>query len=319
MILIISNKQDITSDYVVLEIQKRGIDYARINTEDFPVRSSGSVHISHEGIESIFCTPNKSIDFKLIKSVWYRRPVRPHIDSSIDNPGLKKFCLDESQDFLRGLWYSLDCFWISNMEAIRRAEHKVFQLQIAKNLGFTIPKTLISNQPDEVENFYHSICKNGMIIKPLFMGFIDDDDNPKTIYTSEVKLEDFVDKQSITYAPSIFQEKINKKADIRVTVIGQKIYAAEIHTKGHKSVDWRKFSIDKLVHHPHILPKKLAEKCVNLVHRLGLEFGAIDLALSEDGRYVFFEINPNGQWAWLEDVLDWPLSSELVDLLVRGK
>jgi glutathione synthase/RimK-type ligase-like ATP-grasp enzyme len=65
------------------------------------------------------------------------------------------------------------------------------------------------------------------------------------------------------------------------------------------------------------LPADLAERCLELVRAYGLEFAAIDLVRARDGRYVFLEINPNGQWAWLEQVTGLPLRSRLVDLLER--
>lgn len=317
MILIITNKEDITADYVVLELQKRNIEYVRVNTEDFPTKSFGNA-VFNEDEELIFNTPNKKIDLSRIKSVWYRRPIKPNIDSAIENDSVREFCLNEARDFLRGLWYSLDCFWLSDMEAIKKAEHKIYQLKVAKELDLNIPKTIISNDPKKVEKFYYN-CDDGMIIKPLFIGFIDDE-KPKTIYTSEVTLEDLEEKNSIKYAPSIFQEKINKKFDIRVTIIGKKVFAAEIHTNNkEKIIDWRKLEIDQLNHFEHKLPKDLKNKLISLVKKLGLEFGAIDLAVTEEGEYVFFEINPNGQWAWLEEVMEWPLSKEIVDLLIKGE
>jgi glutathione synthase/RimK-type ligase-like ATP-grasp enzyme len=317
MILIITNKEDITADYVVLELQKRNIEYVRVNTEDFPTESFGNA-VFNEDEELIFNTPNKKIDLSRIKSVWYRRPIKPNIDSAIENDSVREFCLNEARDFLRGLWYSLDCFWLSDIEAIKKAEHKIYQLKIAKELDLNIPKTIISNDPKKVEEFYYN-CDDGMIIKPLFIGFIDDE-KPKTIYTSEVTLEDLEEKNSIKYAPSIFQEKINKKFDIRVTIIGKKVFAAEIHTNNkEKIIDWRKLEIDQLNHFEHELPKDLENKLISLVKKLGLEFGAIDLAVNEEGEYVFFEINPNGQWAWLEEVMEWPLSKEIVDLLIKGE
>ncbi|PRX29276.1 glutathione synthase/RimK-type ligase-like ATP-grasp enzyme [Orenia metallireducens] len=318
MILIITNKEDITADYVVLELQKRNIEYIRINTEDFPTKSFSSV-IFNKNTELIFNTPNKKINLSKIKSVWYRRPIKPNIDSSIKNEAVREFCLNEARDFLRGLWYSLDCFWVSDMEAIRKAEHKIYQLKIAKELGLNIPKTIISNNPEKVERFYHN-CNGEMIIKPLFVGFIDDE-KPKAIYTSQVNLMDLQEKDSIKYIPSIFQKKINKKFDIRVTIIGEKVFAAEIHVNRNnkeKVIDWRKLKIEQLDHFEHDLPINLKNKLIKLVKKLGLEFGAIDLAVTEEGEYIFFEINPNGQWAWLEETMDWPLSKEIVDLLIRG-
>lgn len=119
-------------------------------------------------------------------------------------------------------------------------------------------------------------------------------------------------------APVIFQEKIDKKCDIRVTVIGQQIFAAEIMASHSKFIlDWRASEIEKLEYRVHKLPGTIEAKCLSLVKELGLTFGAIDLALTDKGDYFFFEINPNGQWAWIEPKTQLPLTGTLVDLLER--
>jgi len=71
----------------------------------------------------------------------------------------------------------------------------------------------------------------------------------------------------------------------------------------------------KVPHLPFELPKTIADKCVKLTKKLGLCFGAIDLALIKDGSYIFFEINPNGQWGWLEEKTDLPMRSALLNML----
>ena len=118
-------------------------------------------------------------------------------------------------------------------------------------------------------------------------------------------------------APVTFQEKVEKASDIRVTVVEDDVFAAEILSQARQSskVDWRATDDPDLEHRPHKLPATLADQCRRLVSKLGLGFGAIDFALKPDGTYVFFEINPNGEWLWLEDQLSLPISDSIAGWL----
>jgi glutathione synthase/RimK-type ligase-like ATP-grasp enzyme len=322
MILLISNTQDLTCDFVVREIRERGLEFARLNTDEFPTNGFGVATFGRgQSPRRVIRWKNREriLDFDQISSVLYRRPVPPVPDDKITNLAVRKFCQDESYDFLRGMWFSLNAYWISHPEAIRRAEHKITQLTIAQQLSFNIPKTLVTNDPDEVRAFFSS-CPNGIVVKPLYVGFVDDPNQPRNIFTTLVSEKDLQDVETVCLAPSIFQERVLKVFDIRVTVIGQRVFAAQIMTDSLPShiPDWRFAPIDTLRHQIYCLPSDIKESCLRLVESLGLEFGAIDLAVDQNGDHVFFEINANGQWAWLETILDLPISKCIVDCLAMN-
>ena len=319
MILIITNTQDLTSDFVVREILSRQQQFARLNTDEFPVYIRGLVSFGlKEAPQSIisWINRNRILDLDKITSVLYRRPVPPIPDEKIVDPGIRIFCVDECYDFLRGLWCTLDCYWMSHPEAIRIAEHKIYQLRIAQTLPFEIPKTLITNDPSAVRSFYHE-CSRGMIIKPLYLGYIKQSQTSKNIFTSVVSEKELKDIESVILCPSIFQERIDKQFDIRITVVGEKVFAAKIVSTvlPDNIPDWRFATLETLRYYKYDLPADIESACVSLVKRLGLNYGAIDMALDNKGRYVFFEINPNGQWAWLETALGFHISKAIVDQL----
>jgi glutathione synthase/RimK-type ligase-like ATP-grasp enzyme len=144
-------------------------------------------------------------------------------------------------------------------------------------------------------------------------------DKSEFIYTTHVDDAALAHLDSVAFAPAIFQERVSKVADIRVTVVGTEVFATRINAHGlpPEIPDWRYASPDQLEHNHHTLPSTEAERCIVLTKTLDLEFGAIDLAIDDEGRYVFFEINPNGQWAWLETLLGLRISAAIVDHLVR--
>jgi len=321
MVLIVTNRSDLTSDYIVKEIRQRGLDFIRLNTEEFPTNIIGSIEFKKREILNVlyFKDRERLADFSKITSVYYRRPVSPVPDMRIINEDVRNFCVKECYDFLRGVWYSIDAFWISPPENIRIAEHKIYQLKVAKKLNFLLPCTLITNNPDDVLQFYKN-SHNGIIIKPLYSGYIESKDDPKVIYTTIVEKKDLLNLIDIELVPSIYQANINKLFDLRVTVVGTKVFSVKIEIKDKSETipDWRYCEIDSLKHSIYQLPENLKRKCIRLVRELGLEFGAIDFAIDQMGNHYFLEINPNGQWAWLEELLNLPISRTIVDHLLNN-
>ena len=118
----------------------------------------------------------------------------------------------------------------------------------------------------------------------------------------------------------IFQAYVPKRVELRITVVGQQVFAAEIHSQHthHTRHDWRRYDLDETPHFPHALPPDVAQRCLRLVQALGLCYGAIDMVLTPDDRYVFLEINPNGQYLWIEQLTGLPITDALCDLLMAG-
>jgi glutathione synthase/RimK-type ligase-like ATP-grasp enzyme len=318
VILLVSNTQDITCDFVVRALQRRRREFIRLNTDEFPRYASGAVTAglgATERAEIRWKNRDKILRFNEVTSVLYRRPVAPVPDDAIQDAALRKFCADECYDFIRGLLYSLDCHWISHPDAIRRAEHKVYQMNVAKRVGLVMPQTLVSNDPGDVLEFYES-CAGRVVVKCTYMGFIDSLESPALIYTSRVKREDLTDLESVRFATSIFQQYIDKDFDLRVTVVGDRVFAAKIEADLPPDIpDWRACDLKSLRHSTFALPSSVENLCLTLVNALGLDFGAIDFVVDREGNFFFLEINPNGQWAWLEIALGLPISTAIVDRL----
>lgn len=117
------------------------------------------------------------------------------------------------------------------------------------------------------------------------------------------------------------QEYISKRVELRVTVVGSRVFAAEIHSQVNSSTkhDWRRYDLDRTPHMRHPLPPSVEACCVQLVQTLRLNFGAIDMIVTPSGEYVFLEINGNGQWGWIEDLTGLPIADAIVELLVAGE
>ena len=227
------------------------------------------------------------------------------------SPGTREFCERETRAFLEGVLATLPTQrWLSSPQAIWRSEHKPYQLAVAAQLGFTLPHTIMTNDEKAARDFAEG---RPLVAKAVNSGYIAGPDGNQAIFTSALDTGDLEDLGGLVLAPVTFQEKIEKSSDIRVTVVGDEVFAAEILSQGRESskVDWRATDDPNLEHRTHELPAALAHRCRHLVSHLGLSFGAIDFALKADGTYVFFEINPNGEWLWLEDRVGLPISDRI--------
>ena len=120
----------------------------------------------------------------------------------------------------------------------------------------------------------------------------------------------------VRYAPVIFQEYVEALYDLRVTVVGDEVFAAAIHSQETAyAVDFR-MDIESAEIEPVSLPVEVEERVRALLTRLGLVYGAIDMRRTPDDRYVFLEINPAGQWLFVEEKSGQPIASALAEVLV---
>jgi glutathione synthase/RimK-type ligase-like ATP-grasp enzyme len=316
MMLLVSNERDITTDYVVLELQRRGIRYFRLNSERLPDASvhckwgSGLPHWQIVLGERTLLTSD-------VSAGYFRRPGAPQVKLSVAEPAERRYCGDEWTAVLRSIYVTLGDRWLNVPANIARAEDKVLQLAVAAEAGLRIPATAVTNDSDSAFTF---ISEGPTVGKAFHTGFLEDADGKadRAIFTTRLDSEILPTRESLSVAPIILQREIVKAYDVRATVVGHRVFAATIDSqiKGETTVDWRRGSHPDLPHARHELPDGVALKCLAVVRLLGLRFAAIDLVLDRTGEYWFLEANPNGQWAWIENRTGLPISSAIVDELL---
>jgi glutathione synthase/RimK-type ligase-like ATP-grasp enzyme len=194
--------------------------------------------------------------------------------------------------------------WINHPSRNSLASHKMEQLTRAKAAGLAIPETLVTQDSGALRAFWDE-CGGAVVVKPLGCGYIERDDagEDSNIYTNSVGLEDIAALDDLPNCPTLFQRKIDKATDIRVVIIGQETTAVAIQgieADGRQRVDIRRNNMADVEYKLIDLPAALREKLLRIMGSYGLTFAAIDMAIDANGQYVFFEINPNGQWAWLD-------------------
>ena len=315
-VLIISTALDKPTDAVEQELVSRNVPVVRFNTDSFPFDSSLTYRVAQG--KSVALTLNNSSHFR---SIWYRRFRSSKKPENMD-PTYFAFSEKESRYALIGSLLSLsrEVPTMNSPEAVWVAEHKPYQLAVAEQCGLKIPDTLISNLPSEAEAFF-SVHQPDVITKPVRTGYIDDAESPKAIYTSKVNASHMEHISRLSVSPVTFQPLLHKRSDIRVTIVGRRIFTAEIYSQTDRdaSVDWRKTSNPDLPHEHHRLPKSIEENLLHYMKCLGLVYGAIDFVLDTEGNYFFLEINPGGQWLWLDRVLNFGITQSISDWLANDR
>jgi glutathione synthase/RimK-type ligase-like ATP-grasp enzyme len=318
MILIITNKKDFTADFLIVELGKQNIEFHRFNTEDFPQKAN--FVYSHPSNGNSLCFSDKKLMLSDITSIWYRRPVSPEFDT--DTPiNVKDFVTNESKDALLGLWRTINCLWVNHPDKNRLAENKIEQIDRAHSHGFQIPPTLVTNKPDSASDFIKTF--NGEVIaKTLRQSFVSNFNGKSIIYTNIVDNESLESIERVKNCPVIFQQFIKKKSDIRINVFGDEVYATELCSQQSKSekirVDWRRAKIGEIEHKSYCLSEDMVDRIIKFTRSYGLEFGALDFVLSTKDELIFLELNPNGQWGWIEQLTKQPLRKALIKLLTQN-
>lgn len=312
-VLLLTNKEDVTIDFVVKELKQQGVHFYRLNTEDI----CKTVSFCFDFMDNRFILHDSvlktDIDLLSFTSVYYRRPELPSYDDSGLTNGEQLFLRTEIYYLLEGLYKILgDKIWLNKVFNIRESENKLYQLMIAKELGFLTPQSLVTNQPKE---FYSFAETHECIIKPIHNGRVLDEEKPQVVFTSKLTERSFADCE-ICYSANYLQECIKKKSDVRVTIVDEEVFAVSIDSQNNPDtiIDWRQGQ-HILNHTPITLPKEVDYKCKALMKKLNLRYGAIDFIQDVYDNLIFLEINPNGQWAWVEHLTGLPISKAIVKAL----
>lgn len=308
-ILFITNKDDISVNYLISKLKTRTKEYLRIDSEDI---DKISFEINPNG-EFILSKNSKKFNLKNVKSVLFKRTPTKFDFNKDDNN--QTYLNNERKHFFEGLYLSLNnAKWINPMFSTHIAERKIHQLSQANKFGLTTPNSLITNNPVSANKFLeaHDKC----IIKPISNGLQVINDDIFSIYTSEIEKDYFkLYSKSLFETPVFLQERIENKSDIRVVVINEKIFAVRIDKLNKLEVDWRKPEIIKTYSNVN-LPPELSEALIKLNQSFNLIYSAIDLIEKPNGDYIFLEINPVGEWVWLESELKLNISETLINELL---
>ncbi|MEV8630688.1 MvdC/MvdD family ATP grasp protein [Streptosporangium sp. NPDC051023] len=318
MILVLTSEGDDHAEQVVDLLTTAGADVVVFDPARYPTRAT--LEIGHSGDGStrrVLDTGERRVALDELTSLWYRRPLNPVAHSRVT---ARDYVEEECRVMAESLWDSLDCLTLPASKAVLdRAGRKPYQLEQARLLGFDLPATLITTDPESFLDFYDR-HEGRVITKPVHGNRLKADGEWLGRFAAPVSPMDVAHADALRFCPVIVQAYVPKRVEVRVTVVGREVFAAEIHSQvsNHTRYDWRHYDPGATPIRAHELPAEISARCVALVERLGLAYGAIDLILTPEGHHVFLEINPNGQFHWIEAATGLPIGVAIRDLLMSG-
>ncbi len=284
----------------------------RFDAADFPHTVEMTANFDGNGFTGHLVTSSRSINLEEVRALYYRRPTTfsfTHLDIQD-----ARFATAQARYGFGGVLANLPgCLYVNHPHRIADAEFKPAQLTAAVAVGLTIPPTIITNDPVRARNFVAAADR--AVYKPLWSTPYETRDGAKTVWVREVKAGELDERVAGT--AHLFQQCVAKVADLRVTVIDEKVFGVRIESSD-GLLDWR-YDYDQLTYTAVELPRALITAMHDYLARFDLVFGCFDFALTASGDIVFLECNPNGQWAWMSEPTGLTMTAALADLLERGR
>jgi hypothetical protein len=250
-----------------------------------------------------------------VRAVYYRRPDLPTVAESLESP-YRKWAEDQALAGILGTLYSLPVCWVNRPDVDGIASHKPGQLPIAAACGLNTPRSLITTDPEAARSFCESVGGRA-VCKPLMGGPLEYPDGRRNAVHTHIVEADTID-DSVSLTAHLFQEWVPKSHEIRLTVAGTEMFAAEIHAGNEDTrIDWRT-DYDALTYQIGSVPDDVRRGVLSWLDHFGLNFGAFDFAVTPSGKWVFFECNPSGQWSWIQNKTGLPIAPAIANLLMEG-
>ncbi|MBH1935852.1 ATP-grasp ribosomal peptide maturase [Streptomyces sp. AV19] len=310
-VLVLAGVFDPTADRVIEELNRRAVPVFRADLADFPANLSISARLAGNRWSGALDNPWRTLDLMSVRSVFYRRPGRPQFPPDM-HAEARKVAMTEARYGLGGVLAALPARWLPPLGPAADAEYKPYQLRIAVECGLFVPETIVTNVPAEARAFAR---KTGKVVhKPFFHVRGTLDGESAAVYTTLVDPDDLFHPDVGTTA-HLFQAWVPKAYEVRLTVVGSRMFAAEIHAdsdEGH--VDWRS-DYDSHTYRICTPPEEVALGVRRMLDVLRLPYGAFDFVVTPQGQWWFLEVNPSVQWGFIEYATGLPITNAVCDYL----
>ncbi len=301
-VLIVSNTDDAHATAIHDRLRKRSIQTYRLDSDTF-TRGEHSWRIHSDTNRDSF----SSWSIPDVDVVWYRKVKFPEPTDVVQS-----FISKENQGLFDCILAGYDdCRWVNPLDRLAKARSKIVQLRKAINIGLRIPDTIITTSVEALREF--SMRHNGEVVaKPIQAQVIGSADAALVVGTRKLMPEYF--ESATKFSPCYAQERLPLKSEIRVVVFGDQLFSFKLTAK-EKADDLKQLKLSQIYHEWCELDESISRKIRLLMSLYGLEFGAIDLAVVDDDEPIFLELNPNGQWLWLQYATGVNLADPFIDFL----
>lgn len=314
VVLILTQWFDPTADHVIAELNARKVPVFRFDSADFPLRLSVTAELDEGGgWVGAMKGSGRGLCLADVTGIYHRRPTGFEFPPEMSETE-QDWAGAEARMGLGGILSAMPC-WLNHPARIAAAEFKPVQLGAAVRAGLRVPRTIVTSDPADVARFADSA--GSIIYKPLASSSLKRDGRRQLIYTSLVNPEELADP-AIRLTAHLFQEWIEHDHAVRLTVVDRKFFASSIYADSAAArVDWRS-DYAALRYAVTDIPGTVKQGVLALMGELGLRFGALDFLVTPAGDWVFLEINPSGQWSWIEDKTGLPIAAAIADALTSG-
>jgi ATP-grasp ribosomal peptide maturase len=303
-VLILTCEEDVTADMVVVHLHASGVPVVRLDPADLP----GAVALSGEYVHGAFRghlqSAGRLVSISGLRSIWVRRPGTPASRA----PEPSDWLTEESSQALYGMLRGSDARWMNHPDAARRARHKPWQLRLAQRCGLPVPATLITSFPQAAREFAERYPD--LVVKPVSGAH--PQDPPRAVPTSRVAPD--TDFSAVAFGPTLLQRRVAKRADIRLTVVGERMLAARKTADEADEVDVR-FASPDVPWQAAEVPPRVATAVRAYMSGAELAYGAFDFAEDADGTWWFLECNQSGQFGFVEVETGQPIARAVADWL----
>ncbi len=316
-VLVVTQKFDPHVDRVLPILKRRGMPFFRLNTDDFHAEYvvSTSADLGAVRVRDVW---GRAVTFPDdVAAVWYRKPVPPAAPVAVTDVEAVRVVAAEVTEFLASLWSWPVARWVNDPARNERAARKLPQLGLASRLGLRVPRSLVTNDPVEARAFVAGLPGAAACKSLKAYGYRDGEDE-RFIFARRVEATGFAaEAEAVAHCPTLLQEYVEKDHELRVTIIGERSFCCRIDSQGtgEARTDWRRADPFDLPHRIVPLDATVERALRGMLEAHGLAYGAFDLIVTPQGEIVFLELNPNGQWLWIEMITEAPMAEAMADLL----
>ncbi|WP_338702396.1 ATP-grasp ribosomal peptide maturase [Streptomyces sp. Q6] len=308
-VLILTSEQDVTADMAVVELNAGGIPVLRLDPAELPGGVGVSGEFAHGAFHGHLSVGGRVVSMGGLRSIWVRRPGTPASRASAASAWLT----EEATQTLYGMLRCTDARWMNHPDAARQARHKPWQLWLARACGLPVPATLITTFPRVAREFTERYPD--LVVKPV--SGTHPGDNGLAVPTTRVRPGE--DYRDVAHGPTLLQRRIRKTADIRLTCVGERMFAARAasgqDTDATDGIVDVRFSAGAGPWRPVAVPRRIADAVHGYLRRAGLAYGAFDFAEDTDGIWWFLECNQSGQFGFVEIETGQPIARAVAQWL----
>ncbi|MBP0460163.1 MvdC/MvdD family ATP grasp protein [Streptomyces montanisoli] len=313
-VLVVAERLDPTADLVVHALNEHDVPVVRFDLAEFPqsVVLAAEHQADAPGWAGTLVRGERAVPLQGVRAVYYRRPGLPALSAEVEE-AYREWAVSQALVGMVQILASLSVVWMHHPDVYRASAHKPGQLVSATNAGLQVPRSFVGNDLAAARRWGETIG-GPLACKPITAASLRLPDSPPTmIPTRRVEVSDL--DESLELTAHYLQEWVPKDYEVRLTVVGRRMFPVAIHARSDKArADWRS-DYDALEYEPVAIPEQVAGAVLRFMDHYGLNYGAFDFAVRPDGQWIFYECNPAGQWQFIAKATGLPIAEAHAALL----